>query len=154
MRSQPRQMPEKVKALNLGLMLMNVVGGQVLAAAVKALGLQAVAKLDLRVFQALHGVSFERAYPVLIDVCFIISQPYRTPEDQQKARDQVFAEIDPLAKNVNMDNAAKVVLLALALQQKVGDEALLALSVQLGPSVMQPPTGARGEPPVVGAIQQ
>jgi hypothetical protein len=155
-------MPDSVKVLNLGLMLMNVVGSQVLAAAVKALGekIQGPAKLEMRVFLELQKVSFDKAYPLLIDVCFVMSKFYQTTEDQLKAKRDVIEEIGRLAQRTDVDNAAKVVFLGLALQQRVGDAVLLAALSQLGagiglpaapnaspdlPAVKVPPIGAGGD---------
>lgn len=138
-------MPDSVKVLNLGLMLMNVVGSQVLAAAVKALGekIQGPAKLEMRVFLALQKVSFERAYPLLIDVCFVMSKFHQSVEDQQKAKQEVIAEIDRMAKGTEIENSAKVVFLGLALQQRVGDAVLLAALSQLGVGIELPTDPAK-----------
>jgi hypothetical protein len=70
-----QDMRDSAKALNLGLMLMNVVGHVVLRTAVQALGerIQGPSALELPVIGLLRGVVFEKAFPVLVGVCFMMS---------------------------------------------------------------------------------
>jgi len=134
----PSDMRDSVKALNLGLMLMNVVGRQVLATAVRALGerIQGPNALDLPVLGRLRGVVFDRAFPTLVDVCFVMSQ-YGSVAERQARKAEVMQVGEGLSANQTMDNATKVTLLALALQQQVGDTVLVSALVQLDPSLNQ-----------------
>jgi hypothetical protein len=121
------KMRDSVKVLNLGLMLMNAVGRQVLEAAVRALGekIQGPTKLELEVFTALQKADFGKAYPLLIDIAFIMSK-YGTPDEQATAKKAVLEEIKPLKDRPDLDNGSKMTQLGLSLQQKVGDTVLLA----------------------------
>jgi hypothetical protein len=121
------KMRDSVKVLNLGLMLMNVVGQQVLEAAVRTLGekIQGPARLELEVFTALQRADFSKAYPLLIDIAFIMSK-YGTRDEQAAAKNIVLEEIKPLTARPDLDNGSKMTQLGLSLQQKVGDTVLLA----------------------------
>lgn len=135
------KMSDSVKVLNLGLMLMNVVGGQVLAAAVRALGekIQGPAKLEVAVFKFLETADFAKAYPLLIDVAFIMSK-YGTSDEQMAAKKSVLEELKPLCARTDLDNASKMTMLCLSLQQKVGDAVLLAaLAYFAGGISLRPP---------------
>jgi hypothetical protein len=129
-------MRDSVKSLNLGLMLMNVVGKQVLSTAVRALGerIQGPAELEILVIGRLRGVLFEKAYPALVDVCFVMSK-YGSDEDQTTRSNAVRGLGDAVRANPSLDNATKVTMLALALQQSVGDSVLLSALAQLDPSI-------------------
>ncbi len=118
-------MDNRAKALNLGLMLMNVVGHQVLSAAVQVLGgrIQGSAKLEIDIVARLLAADFNKAYPLLVDVCFIISR-YGTPEAKRKAKDNILAQLAPVAGRPDLNNASKMKLLGLKLQQAVGDGVL------------------------------
>jgi len=121
------KMRDSVKVLNLGLMLMNVVGQQVLEAAVRTLGekIQGPAKLELEAFTALQKADFKKAYPLLVDVAFIMSK-FGTLDEQATAKAAVLNEIKPLTERPDLDNGSKMTQLGLSLQQKVGDTVLLA----------------------------
>jgi hypothetical protein len=120
------KMGDSVKALNLGLMLINVVGSQVLRAAVKALGeqIQGPAKLEIDVLTRLQGSDFSKAYPLLVDVCFIMSGA-GTLDSKKKAKESLLNEMAPLAQQAGLDNGNKMTILGLALQRAVGDAVLL-----------------------------
>lgn len=124
------------KVLSLGLMLMNVVGSPVLRSAVRGIGprLQEPAKIELSVFTKLQDVDFSKAFPILVDVCFVMSK-FGNQDDQQKAKDAVVADITPLKTSPNLDNDTRVLMLALALQQRFGDGVLEAALTQLGKSI-------------------
>jgi len=143
-----QNMRDADKALSLGLMLMNVVGSSVLQEAVRGIGarLQEPAKIELAVFNKLQDVDFSKAFPVLVEICFVMSK-FGTLEEQEKARDEVIAEIKRLTENRNLDNDTKVVMLALSLQQRFGDGVLEAALTQLGKSIKQ----AGAPPPAAGA---
>jgi hypothetical protein len=128
------KMRDSIKVLNLGLMLMNAVGHQVLEAAVRALGekIQGPAKLELEVFTTLQRADFQKAYPLLIDIAFIMSKYYVTPADQLAAKNAVLDEIKPLTDRPDLDNGIKMTQLGLSLQQKVGDTVLLAALAHIG----------------------
>jgi len=142
-------MRDSIKVLNLGLMLMNVVGAQVLGAAVQSLGvrIQGPAKLELDVFTRLQQADFSLAYPLLVDVCIITSQ-FGTGKDHEKWKEDILKECGSLQNNMAVDNGAKMTLLGLALQQRVGDSVLLAAlvqtanSIKLGPARPQPQSQA------------
>jgi len=130
------KMRDSVKVLNLGLMLMNAVGYQVLDAAVRALGekIQGPAKLELDVFTALQKVDFDKAYPLLVDIAFIMSR-YGSAADQADAKAAVCAEIGPLVAQHSLDNGIKMTQLGLSLQQRVGDAVLLAALAHIADGV-------------------
>lgn len=135
------EMLDSVKALNLGLMLMNVVGSQVLEAAVRTLGekIQGPAMLDnLDIFSRLQAADFEKAFPLLVDVCFIMSR-FGTEQEREAAKKLVIAEVEPLQANSTMDNSTKVTLLGLSLQRQVGDAVLLAALVQFADGIHHQP---------------
>ncbi|CCE00080.1 hypothetical protein [Bradyrhizobium sp. STM 3809] len=131
-----QRMPDSVKVLNLGLMLMNAVGQQVLEAAVAALGekIQGPAKLELKVFIALQRADFDKAYPLLVDIAFIMSR-YGSPAAQEAAKTAVLKEIEPLTRQPHLDNGAKMTQLGLSLQQRVGDAVLLAAIEQVADGI-------------------
>jgi hypothetical protein len=165
------KMRDSVKVLNLGLMIMNVVGSAVLDAAVASLGakIQGPAKLELEVFSRLQTADFAKAYPLLSDVCFIMSQ-LGSDADREKAKKAVADEIDQLKGKADLDNGSKMTLLGLSLQQRVGDAVLLAAfahvadSIQLAALLPKPTTAAppassplkpgapAGAPPAPGAV--
>ncbi len=134
-----QNMRDADKVLSLGLMLMNVVGSDVLESAVETLGprLQEPAKIELDVFTKLQDVDFERAFPILVKVCFVMSRR-GLREDRVGARNEVIAEIEPLTEDAAVDNDTKVLMLALALQQRFGDGVLEAALTQLGSSIRLP----------------
>jgi hypothetical protein len=129
-------MSDSMKALSLGLMLMNVVGRDVLEAAVKRLGveIQGASELSVGVVRQLARVSYTKSYPTLVDICFVLSK-YGTPDEQRRRQDEVTKEGDKLKADVNLDNATKVLMLALSLQQRVGDYVLSTALTQLGNSL-------------------
>jgi hypothetical protein len=133
------KMRDSVKVLNLGLMLMNVVGSQVLTAAVRSLGekIQGPAKLELDVFTGLQKVDFSKAYPLLIDVCFIMSM-YGSRAEQEDAKKAVIAEISQLRDDATIENSTKVTILGLALQKRVGDAVLLAALAHVAEGIQLP----------------
>jgi len=143
-------MGDAEQALNLGLILMNVVGSEVLASAVRRLGprIHGPANIELEVLTKLRGVDFERAFPVLVEVAFVMSK-FGTVDEQTLARATVMAEIEPLRNRKELDNDAKVMMLALSLQQKVGDAVLDAALTQLGNSIKAPTPPRQPEPPPV-----
>jgi hypothetical protein len=120
-------MRENVKVLNLGLMLMNVVGDKVLGAAVRTLGekIQGPAGLELPVLGFLQKADFARAFPLLVELCFIMSR-YGSDDEIRAARETVIQEITPLQNRPDLDNATKMTFLGLSLQQRVGDAVLMA----------------------------
>jgi hypothetical protein len=142
------RMRDSVKVLNLGLMLMNVVGSQVLRAAVGALGekIQGPTKLELAVFSKLQEADFAKAQKVLVDVCFIMSR-YGTPDNQAAAKNAVLQELSPLVNDATMSNDAKMTLLGLSLQQRVGDAVLLAALEQVANGIKLNPSAAPPPPP-------
>ncbi len=127
---------DSVKALILGLMLMNVVGKEVLDTAVRALGerIQGPSKFEMSVLVALQGVSFKKAFPVLVECCFVMSR-YGTPAEQKSRKDAVMIEAKAFSDDQTLDNSTKVTMLALALQRRVGDAVLLAALAQLKPAI-------------------
>jgi hypothetical protein len=147
------KMRDSIKVLNLGLMLMNVVGGQVLSAAVRALGekIQGPAKLELDVFTRLQSADFDKAFPLLVDVCFIMSR-YGTDQEQAEAKKAVLAETAPLKERPTLDNGTKMTLLGLSLQQRVGDAVLAAALAHVADGIQRqaepvaPPGGPPGHP--------
>ncbi len=116
-----------IKSLTLGLMLMNVVGSQVLRVAVRALGtrISGPAQVEVLTLGQLQAADFSKAYPLLANVCFIMST-YGTDEEQQKGRQEVLARINEATKDTALDNSSKMTLLGLLLQQYVGDAVLEA----------------------------
>jgi hypothetical protein len=145
------------KVFSIGLILMNAVGSPALKAAVRGIGprLQEPAKIEYSVFTKLEGVDFDKAFPVLVDVCRVMSR-LGTEADQLKAKNDVIAEIGPAQNNPDLDNETKVLMLALALQQRFGDGVLEAALTQLGKSIKaapatppadQPPAAGQGNPP-------
>lgn len=146
-------MRDNVKVLNLGLMLMNVVGSEVLEAAVNALGekIQGPAKLELQVFLALQRVDFARAYPLLLDLCFVMSRYYDDPGQAERARQDVEREMKHLVNSDAIDNGTKMTFLGLALQQRVGDAVLMAaLAYLAAPTPLAPGAGAGTAPAEAG----
>jgi hypothetical protein len=144
------QMPGSIKTLNLGLMLMNVVGVEVLSAAVQTLGvrIQGPAKLEIEVFTKLQQADFARAYPLLVDECIIMSQ-FGTDAERDKLKENILKECEPLKNNAGLDNGSKMTLLGLSLQQRVGDAVLLAALVQTADSIKATPTTGTPERPKV-----
>ncbi len=136
---QAQNMRDADKVLSLGLLLMNTVGSSVLREAVRGIGprLREPAKIELDVFTKLQDVSFDKAFPVLVEVCFVMSR-YGVREERIAAREAVFAEIGPLEDSDRLDNDTKVVMLALALQRRFGDGILEAALTQLGDSIKTP----------------
>ena len=136
-------MRDSVKALNLGLMLMNVVGKSVLATAVRALGerIQGPSALELPVLGALRGVLFERAFPTLVTVCFVMSK-YGSADEQDARHTAVTKAGDALRNDPLMDDTTKVTMLALALQQQVDDSVLMSALAQLDSALRAPPVVA------------
>jgi hypothetical protein len=133
------KMRDSIKSLNLGLMLMNVVGTQVLKAAVRTLGerIQGPAKLDIDVFTQLQTADFHKAYPLLVDITFIMSK-FGTPEEQARSKQAVLDEIRPLTERADLDNDSKMTMLGLSLQQRVGDNVLMAALAHVGASIRLP----------------
>lgn len=148
------RMRDSVKVLNLGLMLMNAVGQQVLEAAVNALGekIQGPAKLELEVFTALQRADFNKAYPLLVDIAFIMSK-YGTPDEQKAAKQAVLDEIKPLTERNDLDNGSKMTQLGLSLQQKVGDTILLAAIAHIAGGIQLPRVSGAADQ-AAGAGQQ
>lgn len=136
------------KVLAIGLILMNVVGSPVLKAAVRSIGprLQEPAKVEFSVFTRLQDVDFNKAFPVLVDVCQVMSK-LGTQSDQIRAKNDVVTEINAVQKNPNLDNDTKVLMLALALQQRFGDGVLEAALTQLGKSIKAAAPVAAPTPP-------
>jgi hypothetical protein len=140
------------KVFSIGLILMNAVGSLALRAAVRGIGprLQAPAKIEYSVFSKLQDVDFDKAFPVLVDVCRVMSR-LGTQDDQVKAKNDVIAEIEPARSNPDLDNETKVLMLALALQQRFGDGVLEAALTQLGMSIRnvpaKPATPPQGQAP-------
>jgi hypothetical protein len=125
---------------------LNIVGKKVLLAAVRTLGvkIQGPAKLELDVFTLLQKADFQKAYPLLVDVAFIMSK-FGTQDEQTVAKKTVKNEIDPLAAQPALDNSSKMTQLGLSLQQKVGDAVLLTALRYLDGSIT--PAAAAGAPP-------
>ena len=142
------------KVFSIGLILMNAVGSPTLKAAVRGIGprLQEPAKIEYSVFSKLQDVDFDKAFPVLVDVCRVMSR-LGTEADQLKAKNDVIAEIGPTRENSALDNETKVLMLALALQQRFGDGVLDAALAQLGnsikttPPAAPPPNAGQANPP-------
>jgi hypothetical protein len=135
-------MTPSLKAINLGLMLMNVVGREVLKTSVERLGvqIQGARGLSADIVKLLALVDFNKAYPTLISVCFVISEQGEVSVDGKPStpvtrRQAVEADLNDVIKNPELKNATKVLLLALALQQQVGDDVLLNALKQLGPAL-------------------
>jgi hypothetical protein len=128
----PSGMTDSVKAMQLGLMLMNVVGREVLTIAVRSLGerIQGPSSLSLPIIVKLQNVIFEKAFPALVDCCFVMSK-YGTEAEQKARKDSVIHDGTLLGQNPAIDNTTKVTMLALSLQQRVGDAVLLSALVQL-----------------------
>jgi hypothetical protein len=147
------KMRDAIKVLNLGLMLMNVVGSQVLRAAVNTLGekIQGPAKLELEVLTRLQTADFEKAYPLLVNVCFIMSR-LGTEVEQDKAKKAVTAEVQALKQDRGSDNSTKMTILGLSLQQRVGDAVLLAALAHVADGIqLKTPGGGTADavPPAV-----
>jgi hypothetical protein len=130
-------MRDSVKVLNLGLMLMNVVGSEVLDAAVGTLGerIQGPAKLETETLAQVLKADFNKAYPLLVRVSFIMSR-YGDQAAQDKAREAVLKEIGQISEDQTLDNGTKMTLLALSLQQRVGDAVLMAALAHIADSVL------------------
>jgi hypothetical protein len=144
---------DDVKILNLGLLLMNLVGDRVLEAAVNALGvrIQGPSKLDGILLLKLTNVDFAKAYPLIIDVCFNFSRK-KAPAETTLLRDDLVKSFQPTAENQSIHNAAKLQLLAIALQQRVGLPVLISAidflgsQIQLAPKAEVPAKGAEVPP--------
>ncbi len=150
----PSAMRDSVKALNLGLMLMNVVGRQVLSTAVSALGerIQGPSSLEPPVIGLLRGVKFNDAYPALANLCFAMSN-YGSAADQKARQEFVWGTGGWLnGADTKLDDATKVTMLALALQQAVGDSVLVAALVQLSPSPTEESAHPRQTPASAAAV--
>lgn len=144
-------MRENVKILNLGLLLINVVGGQVLRAAVRTLGekIQGPAALELPVLGLLQTADFQKAFPLLVDLCFIMSR-YGSDEERSKARDAAIQEMTPLLQRADVDNATKMTFLGLSLQQRVGDAVLVAALAHIADGIhLQSDRPGSAEPPAI-----
>ena len=132
----PSEMRDSDKSLSLGLMLMNVVGREVLASAVRSLGvrIQGPEALSLTVITLLQGVTFERALQVLVDMCFVMS---RMGKASERAARHVVAlrQAKAIGDTVGLDNSTRVTMLALLLQQQVGETVLLSALGQIGDSL-------------------
>jgi hypothetical protein len=142
------KMRDSVKVLNLGLMIMNVVGSDVLRAAVRTLGakIQGPAKLELEVFNGLQTSDFVKAFPLLVDVSFIMSQS-GSDSEREKAKKSVIDEIDSLKTRPGLDNSSKMTLLGLSLQQRVGDAVLLAALAHVAEGIQLETEKAKPEKP-------
>jgi hypothetical protein len=142
-------MRDSVKALSLGLMLMNMVGKQVLKTAVQSLGerIQGPSALELPVLGLLRGVAFAKAFPTLVDVCFVMSK-FGSDEDQAKRKAAVMVDGKRLAEDTTLDNATRVTMLALSLQQRVGDAVLVSALAQLDPALYDRAARPSPEPTV------
>jgi len=134
-------MRENVKVLNLGLMLINVVGSQVLRAAVRTLGekIQGPAALELPCLTLLQKADFDKAFPLLADLAFTMSR-YGTDDERKVAKEAVIQEIEPLRQRQDIDNNTKMTFLGLSLQQRVGDAVLLTALAQIADGI-QPGQG-------------
>jgi hypothetical protein len=121
-----KNMPDDFKTFNLGLMLLNVVGEKALDSAIQTAGerIQNPVELGLEAFVGLQKLQFDRAFPLLVDICFIMSC-FGTEEQQAAAKKAVMDEISQL-KTRNLDNGARMTMLGLSLKQRVGDEVLRA----------------------------
>jgi hypothetical protein len=149
------RMRDPVKVLNLGLMLMNVVGGKVLSAAVLALGekIQGPARLELDVFSRLQTADFDKAFPLLVDVAFVMSK-YKSGVDQEGDKKAVLEELRGIANQPDLDNGSKMTILGLSLQQRVGDAVLLTALVYLDDGIRKPgAASAVTETPAAGPAE-
>jgi hypothetical protein len=139
------EMTDSGKALNLGLMLMNSVGKKVLDTAVAALGptIRGPSGLDVVTLGFLKDLDFEKIYIPLPACCLMIANF----GDKQKAQidTETVSKFAQLLKDQSeIPNAAKVFMLAIALQEIVGEAVLLAALRQLSPSAN--PTGPKPPP--------
>lgn len=141
-------MRENVKVLNLGLMLINVVGNQVLRAAVRTLGekIQGPAGLEIPVLTLLQKADFDKAFPLLVDLAFVMSR-FGSDDDRKMAREAVIAEISPLIQQRDIDNGTKMTFLGLSLQQRVGDAVLITALAQIADGLKRAEPSADGSPP-------
>lgn len=136
------KMNDSVKALMLGLMLMNVVGKGVLKSAVDRLGelikgpkaFPNPVALKAGTLRQLAQVNFAKAYPTLVDICFTIAQ-FEAGEEQAKCQVDVMREGLKFDRDPNLDNATKVLMLAISLQKRVGEAVLSTALAQLGSSL-------------------
>jgi hypothetical protein len=123
-----KDMPDKIKSFNLGLILLTVVGERVLQIAVK--GLQAdlqdsTAVLMNNVAEVMANVQFERAFSILPDYCFTIWP--KPIEDGVKVK--FMEDARALAKLPEVPPEYKVVLLGIRLA-RLTDGATLEKAVQ------------------------
>jgi hypothetical protein len=109
-----KDMPDKIKALNLGLALLSVVGEKVLETAIDGLkrDLQdSTARLLEIVAKVMHGILFERARKMLPEYCFALwSKPL--PPDQ---RDTFNLEMKALSLIADVPEEYKSLLLGIRL---------------------------------------
>lgn len=133
-----KDMPDKIKTLNIGLALLTVVGEEVLRTAVK--GLEAdlqdtTSKLLPQVAEIMHGVSFNHARSMLPSYCFALYSKI-VPSDQQE---KLAAETKMLAELNDVPEDYKATLLGIKLV-RMTDGATLKKAVQdLGPSIKVSP---------------
>lgn len=131
-----KDMKDDFKTFNLGLMLLNLVGEKALESAVQTAGvrIQDPASLSLDIFVALQDLKFDRAFPLLVDICFNLSC-FGTSDQQKEAKAIVISEISPLRERADLDDGAKMTILALSLQQHVGDAVLRTALAYIGDAV-------------------
>lgn|GEM_PF-981384 len=125
-------MRDTVKAYNLGLMLLNVVGQRVLEAAVKAMGpqIQGPSKLEPVTLILLLQFDYKMALTTLPEMCCTMSN-YRSLVDREQDRDEIVAEVAKL--DASVDDRSRMLFLGLKLQERFGD-AVLASAIQALPT--------------------
>ena len=143
-------MRDTVKAYNLGLMLLNVVGERVLEAAVTAMGpqIQGPSRLEPVTLILLLRFDYKTVLTILPEMCCTMSN-HRTRVDREKDRDEIVAEVSKLGELV--DDRSRILFLGLKLQERFGD-AVLASALQALPTPqIQPVAQVQQTPPAAPA---
>ena len=136
-------MPDKIKALNLGLALLTVVGEEVLSTAVSGLDVDlqdSTARLLQEVAIVMHSVSFEEARRMLPQYCFALWSKAVPDEMQEKVR----AEATALGLLQDVPEEYKVLILGIRLARLTDGTTLRKAVEDLGASI----NAAPGLPPV------
>jgi hypothetical protein len=140
-----KEMPDKMKALNLGLALLTVVGEKVLWTAVDGLrdDLQdSTAKLLKEVADVMNEVSFDRARKMLPDYCFALWSKPIPQEQQDKFRDDAKA----LSLLPEVPEEYKALLLGIRLARLTDGATLrkavedLTIAIRIPPALPSPST--------------
>lgn len=136
-------MPDRVKALNLGLLLLNIVGEHVLRIAVKNLQQEFAAATGVlkSVEQTMATIDFERAALNLTPLCAELA------EMEDEDREQLEFEIQRL-RGVNLTDQTRRYLYGLLLIRRFGPEIVSQAINAIGEDIVQP---GNGPPPPLPA---